>query len=78
MFPERVTSLVISLPHKKDPNDKDRKDFHKRLLALGDDAKLIKLADLIDSLTWMISIYEKKEQNKYPKFKNNDKYVSFL
>lgn len=77
VFPARVVSLVQELSHEKSDNY-DRQSFRAHLLRISDDAKMVKLADYLDSLRWMLEIYQQGKAQKYPKFQHNAEYFSSI
>ncbi len=76
-FPVRVASLVQEISHDKNP-EYDREAYRNHLLIISEDAKLVKLADFLDSLRWMIEIYESDKAHEHPKFQNNKDYLQFI
>jgi len=77
-FNERIADIVSELTHPKDMTGLARTKFYRHLITISPEAKLIKIADLIDSLNLMISIYDGQKDGTYPDFKDNGKYLKFL
>ncbi len=76
-FPVRVASLVQEISHDKNP-EYDREAYRNHLLIISEDAKLVKLADFLDSLRWMVKVYQSGKAHEYPKFQHNDDYIRFI
>ena len=75
-FPKRVADLVQEISHPKNYTQKERQEYYEKIKTISPGAKLIKMADFTSNLRNFIKIYEKGEQNLYPKFVNNDKYIA--
>jgi (p)ppGpp synthase/HD superfamily hydrolase len=84
-FGDNVLKLVIEVSHPKNWKDESRPDltkqdlmmeYYEHIREISDEAKLIKIADFTSHMGNFIEIYKKNEQQLYPKFVNNDKYVA--
>lgn len=75
-FSKRVADLVQEVSHPKNYTQKERQEYYEKIKTISPGAKLIKMADFTSHLRNFIKIYEKGEQNLYPKFVNNDKYIA--
>ncbi len=80
-----VLNLVLEVSHVKDWKDPTRPEitkqdlmaeYYEHLKKISPRAKLIKIADFTSHMENFIKIYEKNEQHLYPKFVNNDKYIT--
>jgi (p)ppGpp synthase/HD superfamily hydrolase len=80
-----VLNLILEVSHFKDWRDLKRPEmtkqdlmteYYEHIRKISDEAKLIKMADFTSHVSNFIEIYKKNEQYLYPKFVNNDKYVS--
>lgn len=76
-FPARVVLLVQEISHEKS-EDYDRESFRAHLLTISDDAKMVKLADYLDSLCWMLEIYQQEKAHEHLKFQHNAEYLSSI
>jgi (p)ppGpp synthase/HD superfamily hydrolase len=77
-FSKEVADLVQEVSHPKNYNQEQKKEYYEKIKSISPKAKLIKIADFISHLQDFIKIYEKGEQNLYPKFVNNDKYIKSI
>jgi (p)ppGpp synthase/HD superfamily hydrolase len=75
VFSGAVADLVGEVSHPKNYNFEQRIEYYEKLKRITPRAKMIKLADFTSHLRRMIGIYELGQQNLYPKFINNDKYI---
>ncbi|OHB18941.1 MAG: hypothetical protein A2913_00950 [Parcubacteria group bacterium RIFCSPLOWO2_01_FULL_40_65] len=75
-FSKRVADLVQEVSHPKNYTQEQRQEYYEKLKTISTGAKLIKMADFTSHLRNFIKIYEKEEQHLYPKFVNNDKYIT--
>lgn len=80
-----VLNLVLEVSHFKNWKDLKRPEmtkqdlmteYYEHIRNISNEAKLIKIADFTSHMGNFIKIYKKNEQHLYPKFVNNDKYVS--
>lgn len=78
VFSKRVADLVEEVSHPKNYNQEQRLQFYEKLKHISSSAKMIKLADFTSHLRSFIKIYKAGEQNLYPKFVNNDKYITSI
>lgn len=76
IFSKKISILVEEVSHPKNYNQKERLEYYEKIKTISPEAKLIKLADFTSHLRSFIKIYQKGEQYLYPKFINNDKYIS--
>lgn len=85
IFSQKVLNLVLEVSHFKNWKDLKRPEmtkqdlmaeYYEHIRNISNDAKLIKIADFTSHMLNFIKIYKKGEQHLYPKFVNNDKYVS--
>jgi len=76
IFSKRVADFVQEVSHPKNYTQKQRLDYYARIKYISPEAKFIKMADFISHLRNFIKIYRKGAQNLYPKFVNNDKYIT--
>ncbi len=68
-FPTRVVRLVSELSHPPHPNSEEKAAYLKRLPLLSEDAKLVKLADLLANIRQAAVSYTvtpRKALLKYP------------
>ncbi len=77
-FSKKIADLVQEVSHPKDCTPEQKKEYYEKIKIISDDAKLIKMADFASNLRYFIKIYEKGEQHFYPKFANNNKYISSI
>lgn len=77
-FSKEIADIVQEVSHPKDYNQEQRKEYYEKIKTISPKAKLIKMADFTSHLQNFIKIYEKGEQNLYPKFVNNDKYIKSI
>lgn len=84
-FGQDVLNLILEVSHAKDWKDSTRPEmtkqdlmteYYEHLKKISPRAKLIKIADFTSHMENFIKIYEKNEQHLYPKFVNNDKYIT--
>lgn len=78
VFSKRVADLVEEVSHPKNYNHEQRLQYYEKLKRVSSGAKMIKLADFTSHLGSFIKIYKSGKQNLYPKFVNNDKYISSI
>jgi len=77
-FSKDVADLVEEVSHPKNYNHKQRIQFYEKLKSISPRAKMIKMADFTSHLRKFIEIYKAGQQDLYPKFVNNDKYVASI
>jgi (p)ppGpp synthase/HD superfamily hydrolase len=77
-FSREIADLVQEVSHPKNYNQEEKEEYYKKIKMISPEAKLIKMADFTSHLRTFIKIYERGEQNLYPKFVNNDKYVKSI
>jgi len=84
-FGRDVLNLVLEASHAKNWKDPKRlemtkqdlmTEYYEHIRKISDRAKLIKIADFTSHMGNFIEIYRKNEQHMYPKFLNNDKYIT--
>lgn len=84
-FGRDVLNLVLEVSHSKNWKDLTRPDmtkqdlmseYYEHLKKISSRAKLIKIADFTSHMGNFIKIYQNDEQHLYPKFVNNDKYIT--
>ncbi len=78
IFSREVADLVQEVSHPKNYNHEQRVEYYEKIKTISPGAKLIKMADFTSHLRNFVKIYERGEQNLYPKFANNDKYVASI
>lgn len=77
-FSKGIADLVREVSHPKNYNQQEKLEYYARIKHISDRAKLIKMADFASHLQNFAKIYEKGEQHLYPKFINNNKYVTSI
>lgn len=77
-FSKKIADLVQEVSHPKDCSHDQKLEYYEKIKLISFDAKIIKLADFASNLGFFIGVYEKGEQNLYPKFVNNDKYIASI
>lgn len=77
-FSKESADMVQEVSHPKDYTREQRKEYYEKIKTISSKAKLIKMADFTSHLQNFIKIYERGEQNLYPKFVNNDKYIKSI
>lgn len=84
-FGQDVLNLVLEVSHVKNWKDPTRpemtkqdlmSEYYEHIREIPGRAKLIKIADFTSHMGNFIKIYQKNEQHLYPKFVNNDKYIT--
>lgn len=75
-FSKAIADLVQEVSHPKNYNEKQRKEYYEKIKTISPGAKLIKMADFTSHLRNFIKIYERGEQYLFPKFVNNNKYIT--
>ena len=78
IFSRKVADLVREVSHPKNYTDKEKTAYYEMIKTISPEAKLIKLADFTSHLRNFTKIYERGEQRLYPKFINNDKYITSI
>lgn len=78
MFSKQIADLVYEVSHPKNYTQEQKLEYYEKIKTISHDAKLIKMADFASHLRNFIEIYNKKEQHLYPKFINNDKYITSI
>mgnify|MGYP001580351050 CR=1 FL=1 len=77
-FSKDVADLVEEVSHPKNYNHEQRIQFYEKLKSISPRAKMIKMADFTSHLRSFAKIYKASQQGLYPKFVNNDKYVTSI
>lgn len=77
-FSKDVADLVEEVSHPKNYNHEQRIQFYEKLKSISPRAKMIKMADFTSHLRKFIEIYKAGQQDLYPKFVNNDKYIASI
>lgn len=84
-FGRDVLHLVLEVSHPKNWKDPTRPEvtkqdlmteYYRHIREISDGAKLIKIADFTSHMGNFIRIYKMNDQHLYPKFVNNDKYIT--
>lgn len=78
LFGQEVADLVQEVSHPKNYNQEQKLEYYERIKTISPNAKQIKMADFTSHLQNFAKIYERGEQNLYPKFANNDKYIASI
>jgi guanosine-3',5'-bis(diphosphate) 3'-pyrophosphohydrolase len=78
IFSKQVADLVREVSHPKNYTQEQKLKYYEDIKAISNGGKLIKMVDFTSNLRYFIKIYEKGEQNLYPKFANNDKYIASI
>ncbi len=78
MFSKQVADLVQEVSHPKKYSREQKSEYYENIKTISNGGKLIKMADFTSHLRDFIEIYKKGEQHLYPKFTNNDKYITSI
>jgi len=77
-FSKKVADYVTEVSHPKNYNREQKLQYYEKIKTISDSGKLIKMADFTSHLRNFIEIYKRNEQNLYPKFVNNDRYITSI
>ncbi|MDD3190162.1 MAG: HD domain-containing protein [Candidatus Pacebacteria bacterium] len=78
IFSREIADLVQEVSHPKNYNQEEKEEYYKKIKTISTGAKIIKMADFTSHLRNFIKICKRGEQNLYPKFANNSKYIKSI
>ncbi len=77
-FSREVADMVQEVSHPKNYNEQQKLKYYEGIKTISNGGKLIKMADFTSHMRNFIKIYARNEQHLFPKFVNNDKYITSI